>query len=140
VNTVADCAVLELPRIAAENGALTPVEGGGIVPFDIARVFYVYDVVGGAERGGHAHYELHQFIVAIMGSLIVTVDDGAATRDFLLNRPYQGLHVPPQLWCDLTDFSGGAVVVVLASHRYDEADYIRDHDDFLSFRRSTASA
>ena len=140
MNTVNDCAVLQLPRITAQDGALTPVEGGGAIPFEIARVFYVYDVVGGAERGGHAHHELHQFIVAIMGSVNVTVDDGTDQRNFLLNRPYQGLHVPPQLWCDLTDFSGGAVVVVLASHPYEEADYIRDHDDFLAFRGSVTSA
>lgn len=140
MNTVDDCTVHELRRIAAENGALTPVEGGEGVPFDIARVFYIYDVVGGAERGGHAHHELHQFIVAIMGSLHVTVDDGAGKRDFLLNRPYQGLHVPPQLWCELRDFSGGAIVVVLASHPYEEADYMRYHDDFLAFRGSAASA
>jgi hypothetical protein len=140
VNTVADSAVLELPRIAAEDGALTFVESSGLVPFEIARVFYVYDVVGGAERGGHAHHELHQFIVAIMGSVNVTVDDGTERRDYLLNRPYQGLHVPPHLWCDLTDFSGGAVVVVLASHPYEEADYIRDYDDFRTFRGSTPAA
>jgi hypothetical protein len=140
VNTLDDCTLLELPRIAEANGALTPVEGGVGVPFDIARVFYVYDVVGGAERGGHAHHELHQFIVAIMGSVNVTVDDGTERRDFLLNRPYQGLHVPPQLWCDLTDFSGGAIVVVLASHAYEEADYIRDYDDFRAFRGVVASA
>lgn len=140
MNTVEECALVELPRISAEHGALTPVEGGDVVPFPIARVFYVYDVVGGAERGGHAHRELHQFIVAIMGSVNVKVDDGARTRDVLLNRPYQGLHVPPHLWCDLQDFSGGAVVVVLASHRYEEADYIREHDDFLAFRRAAVSA
>lgn len=140
MNTLDDCALIELPRIAAEHGALTPVEGGRVVPFPIERVFYVYDVVGGAERGGHAHRELHQCIVAIMGSVSVKVDDGAGTRDFLLNRPYQGLHVPPHLWCDLQDFSGGAVVVVLASARYDEADYIRDHGDFLVFRRAAAPA
>jgi len=140
LNTRDNCELIELPRIAAPSGALTPVEGADAIPFEIARVFYVYDVVGGAERGGHAHLELHQFIVAIMGSVNVTVDDGEGTRDFLLNRPYQGLHVPPQLWCDLTDFSGGAVVVVLASHPYEESDYIRDHDDFLDFRRAGAPA
>jgi dTDP-4-dehydrorhamnose 3,5-epimerase-like enzyme len=131
--------VVELPKIFMPEGSITPLEGpGDEVPFEIARVFYLYDVVGGAVRGGHAHKQLEQFIVAVMGGFTVTLWDGEARREIELNRAYQGLYVPPPIWTDLTNFSSGAVSVVLASDVFDEADYIRDADDFIAYRRQLA--
>jgi hypothetical protein len=135
MRTVDDCRVLDLPKIFMPEGSITPIEGAGdIVPFEIARVFYLYDVVGGAERGGHAHKVLEQFIVAVMGGFTVSLWDGDRQRDVELNRAYRGLYVPPSIWTQLGNFSSGAVSVVLASHVYEEADYIRDRDQFVSFR------
>jgi dTDP-4-dehydrorhamnose 3,5-epimerase-like enzyme len=140
MRSVDDCRVVPLRSIGGENGALTPVEGIDEVPFSVARVFYVYDVVGGAVRGGHAHKELQQFIVAIMGSVTILLDDGDSTRSVVLNRPHAGLYVPSTIWADLQDFAGGTVAVVLASLPYDEAEYIRDHDDYLEYRRGLQQA
>ena len=138
---VDDCLLLELPKIFMPEGSITPLEGGSdLVPFEIERVFYLYDVVGGAVRGGHAHKELEQFIVAAMGGFTVSLWDGQQRRDVDLNRAYQGLYVPPGIWMDLVNFSSGAVSVVLASQHFDEADYIRDRDAFVSYRRQLASA
>jgi dTDP-4-dehydrorhamnose 3,5-epimerase-like enzyme len=134
--SVADCRLVELPRIEQDNGSLTAVHGEIDVPFRIARVFYVYDVVGGAVRGGHAHIRLEQFVVAVMGSVTVEVDDGASRRSFELNRAYRGLYIPTHIWADLVNFSSGAVAVVLASLPFDESEYIRDHERFQSHRRS----
>jgi hypothetical protein len=135
-----DCRLLELPQIYMEEGSLTPLEGAGeIVPFEIERVFYLYDVVGGAVRGGHAHKQLEQFIVAVMGGFTVSLWDGERRRDVELNRAYYGLYVPPPIWTDLVNFSSGAVSIVLASHVYDESDYIRDRDEFAAYRRSLAA-
>src|SRR3954471_619813 len=134
-----DCKLLDLPRIFMPEGSITPLEGAGdVVPFEIERVFYLYDVVGGAVRGGHAHKVLEQFIVAVMGGLTVSLWDGERSRDVELNRAYHGLYVPPPLWTDLTNFSSGAVSVVLASHHFEEADYIRDRDEFAAYRRGLA--
>jgi dTDP-4-dehydrorhamnose 3,5-epimerase-like enzyme len=139
MTSVADCRVLDLPKIFMPEGSITPLEGGGdIVPFEIARVFYLYDVVGGAVRGGHAHKELEQFIVATMGGFTVSLWDGGTRRDVELNRAYRGLYVPPTIWMDLVNFSSGAVSVVLASHEYEEADYIRQPDEFVAYRRQLA--
>ena len=132
-----DCRLVELPTNHRPEGNITPVEGETeLVPFPIARVFYVYDVVGGAVRGGHAHRQLEQFIVAAMGSFTVELWDGERKRAVELNRPYQGLYVPPPIWTDLVHFSSGAVSVVLASHPYDAADYIRDRQEFAEYRRA----
>src|SRR5690349_4433316 len=128
MTSVGDCRMVDLPRVEQPNGTLTAVHARAEVPFDIRRVFYVYDVVGGAVRGGHAHTKIEQFIVAIMGGLTVTVDDGKDKREFELNRAYKGLYIPRYLWADLVNFSGGAVAVVLASLPYDESEYIRDYD------------
>jgi dTDP-4-dehydrorhamnose 3,5-epimerase-like enzyme len=137
--TVDECRVIDLPHLSFEEGSITPVEGPGReVPFEIRRVFYVYDVVGGAVRGGHAHKELEQFIVAVMGGFTVTLWDGEREREVALNRAYCGLHVPPPVWTDLVNFSSGAVAVVLASDHYDEADYIRDRSDFVAYRHGLA--
>jgi hypothetical protein len=139
VTSVDDCPLVDLPRIYFTEGSITPLEGGGPeVPFEVERVYYLYDVVGGAMRGGHAHKELEQFIVAVMGGFTVTLWDGERTRDVELNRAYQGLYVPPPIWVDLVNFSSGAVSVVLASHHFDEADYIRDRDEFAAYRRQLA--
>jgi dTDP-4-dehydrorhamnose 3,5-epimerase-like enzyme len=141
MTSVADCRLLDLPQIYMPEGSITPLEGAGdIVPFEIARVFYLYDVVGGAVRGGHAHVRLEQFVVAAMGGFTVSLWDGEQRRDVDLNRAYQGLYVPPPIWMDLVNFSSGAVSVVLASHVYEEEDYIRDPDEFVAYRRQRASA
>jgi dTDP-4-dehydrorhamnose 3,5-epimerase-like enzyme len=133
---VDDCKLLGLPRIDMPEGNITPLEGAGdIVPFEIERVFYMYDVVGGAVRGGHAHKELEQFVVAVMGGLTVNLWDGDHERQVELNRAYHGLYVPPPIWMDLVNFSSGAIAVVLASQHFAEADYIRNRDEFAAYRR-----
>jgi hypothetical protein len=130
------CKIVELPKIVDPRGNLTFLEGNRHVPFAIERVYYLYDVPGGAERGGHAHLGLHQLIIAMSGSFDVVLDDGHATRRFHLNRSYYGLYVCPMIWRELDNFSSGSVCLVLASNRYDEADYIRDHGEFLARLRS----
>lgn len=133
---VFDCTMIELSRHHSDRkGNLTVIENGVTVPFDVKRTYYLYDVPGGESRGGHAHKDLHQLIVAASGSFTVTLDDGSVKRTFLLNRPYQGLLVVPGIWRTLDDFSSGAVCMVLASEGYDEADYIRDYNDFLALKR-----
>ena len=135
--SVADCSVVELDRhFSNRKGCLTVVENGITLPFDVKRVYYLYDVPGGESRGSHAHKELHQLIVAALGSFNVTLSDGKAKRTFFLNHPYQGLLVPPGLWRDLFDFSSGAVCMVLASDVFKEDDYIREYSDFLIFRQN----
>lgn len=132
---VFDCTMVELDKHHSNRkGNLTVVENGKTLPFDVKRVYYLYDVPGGESRGAHAHRELEQFIVAASGSFRVTLDDGTCKRSFLLNRPYQGLYVKPGMWRDLDDFSSGAVCMVLASELYQAADYIRDYKEFLAFR------
>lgn len=123
--------IVELPKITDQRGNLTFVEGGNHIPFDIKRVYYLYDVPGGAERGGHAHKELQQLIIAMSGSFDVVLDDGSEKKRFHLNRSYYGLYVPTMLWRELDNFSSGAVCMVLASNKYDEADYYRDYDEYL---------
>ena len=134
-SSVYDCTVIELDKHHKERGNITVVENGVTVPFDVKRTYYLYDVPGGESRGGHAHKRLRQLIVAASGSFSVTLDDGSIKRTFLLNRPYQGLLVVPGIWRTLDDFSSGSVCLVLASHPYDEGDYIRDYNEFLEFKR-----
>lgn len=135
-STVYDCTIIELDKHHSDRkGNITVVENEKDVPFEIHRTYYLYDVPGGESRGAHAHKELSQLIVAASGSFTVTLDDGKVKRSFLLNRPYQGLLVVPGIWRDLIDFSSGSVCLVLASHEYDEADYIRDYNDFLKFKK-----
>ena len=132
---VYDCSMVELDKHHSDRkGNLTVVENGATLPFNVKRVYYLYDVPGGESRGSHAHRELEQLIVAASGSFTVTLDDGTGKRSFFLNRPYQGLYVKPGLWRDLDDFSSGAVCMVLASEVYEAGDYIRDYNEFLSFR------
>lgn len=134
-NSVFDCTMVELDKHHSErNGNLTVVENGTTLPFDVKRVYYIYDVPGGENRGAHAHKELSQLIVAASGSFTVTLDDGKCKRSFFLNRPYQGLYVKPGMWRDLDDFSSGAVCMVLASDVYKQEDYIRSYEDFIEFR------
>lgn len=128
--SIDDCRLIELPKIGDPRGNLTFIEGGVHVPFAIERVYYLYDVPGGAERGGHAHRALHQLIVAMSGSFDVVLDDGRRRRQVHLNRSYVGLFVCPMIWRELTNFSSGSVCMVLASNRYDEADYYRDYAQF----------
>ncbi len=129
---VSDARLIELRRISDPKGNLTPIEGGSDVPFEIKRVYYLYDVPGGESRGGHAHRQLEQFIVAANGSFDVVLDDGSQRQSFFLNRSYYGLFVPRMVWRELENFSSGSVCLVLASAHYDEADYLRDHGDFLA--------
>lgn len=129
---LADCRLIDLPKIHDQRGNLTFVESNVHIPFDIQRVYYLYDVPGGADRGAHAHRNLHQFIVAMSGSFDVVLDDGRESHRFHLNRSYFGLYVCPMMWRYLDNFSSGAVCMVLASAKYDETDYIRERTQFLS--------
>jgi dTDP-4-dehydrorhamnose 3,5-epimerase-like enzyme len=129
--SVNQCRIVELPKISDPRGNLTFIEGRRHVPFDFQRVYYLYDVPGGAERGGHAHKALHQLIIAMSGSFDVLLDDGRNKKQFHLNRSHYGLYVCPLIWRELNNFSSGSVCVVLASNTYDEADYYRDYSEFL---------
>ena len=129
---ISDCRLIELPKISDPRGNLSFAEGGRHVPFDIRRVYYLYDVPGGADRGSHAHRNLHQFIIAMSGSFDVLLDDGMEQRRFQLNRSYYGLYVCPMTWRYLDNFSSGAVCMVLASDYFDESDYCRNYDEFLA--------
>ncbi len=131
-NTVSlkDCRLIDLPKIADARGNLTFIEGKNHVPFDIRRVYYLYDVPGGAERGGHAHKELAQLIIAMSGSFDVILDDGNTQYRYHLNRSYLGLYICPMIWREIDNFSSGSVCLVLASNLYSEADYFRNYDDF----------
>ncbi|MEO1139702.1 MAG: FdtA/QdtA family cupin domain-containing protein [Pseudomonadota bacterium] len=126
-----DCKRIELPKIEDARGNLTFIEGQTHIPFDIRRVYYLYDVPGGSDRGAHAHKNLHQFMIAMSGSFDVVLSDGSDEKRFHLNRSYFGLYICPMMWRYLDNFSSGAVCMVLASERYDEGDYIRDHDAFI---------
>jgi hypothetical protein len=128
------CKIIELPRITDARGNLTFVESGNQIPFDIQRVYYLYDVPGGAQRGGHAHKELFQLIIAISGSFDVVLDDGTKKKRVHMNRSYNGLYVCPMIWRELENFSSGSVCMVLASNRYDEDDYYRDYATFIRAR------
>jgi dTDP-4-dehydrorhamnose 3,5-epimerase-like enzyme len=128
---IEDCKILDLPKISDPRGNLTYVEGGTHVPFEIRRVYYLYDVPGGSERGGHAHKELSQLIVAMSGSFDVVLNDGRSSSRFHLNRSYFGLYICPMIWRELDNFSSGSVCMVLASNVYDERDYYRNYDEFL---------
>ncbi len=129
--TLADCRMIDLPKIADPRGNLTFIEESRHIPFDIKRVFYLYDVPGGATRAGHALKKCHQFIVAISGSFDIILRDGLDSKRYQLNRSYYGLYVPPLIWREMENFSSGSVSVVLASEAYDEADYHRDYQAFL---------
>jgi len=128
-----DCTVFELPRIKNRAGNITPVHNDIEIPFMIKRIFYLYDIPGGESRGAHAHKECHQFLIAASGSFEVLLDDGRTKRIVQLNRPYIGLHIPPGIWASEINFSSGSICLVFASHTYNEADYIRNYDDYLQY-------
>lgn len=130
--TISDCKTIDLPKIADPRGNLTFIEAGRHVPFDIQRVFYLYDVPGGADRGGHALKQCHQFLIAMSGSFDVILDDGSEKKRIQLNRSYYGLYLPPMIWREMDNFSSGSVCLVLASERYSEADYYRDYTSFIN--------
>lgn len=127
-----DCRIIDLPRINDPRGNLTFIEGGDHIPFDIRRVYYLYDVPGGAERGGHAHKELHQLIISISGSFDIHIDDGYSKKTIHMNRSYYGLYVCPMIWREIDNFTSGSVCMVLASEYYDELDYYRDYSEFVN--------
>jgi dTDP-4-dehydrorhamnose 3,5-epimerase-like enzyme len=126
------CRIIDLPKITDARGNLTFVEGGQHIPFEIKRTYYLYDVPGGAERGGHAHKGLHQLIIAISGAFDIVLDDGRQKKRYHLNRSYFGLYVCPMIWREMDNFSSGAVCLVLASNLYDEADYYRNYKEFIT--------
>ena len=129
-----ECSVIQLPRIVERVcGNITPIHSSVDIPFAIKRVFYLYDIPGGEDRGAHAHKECHQLLVAASGSFEIELNDGSNKRTVLLNRPYYGLHIPPGIWAAERGFSSGSICLVLASHKYDETDYIREYDEYLKY-------
>lgn len=137
MTTVDDCKIIQLPKISEVKGNITPIYSSVHIPFQIARVYYLYDIPGGEARGGHAHRELQQLIISAMGAFDVVVDDGSKKKRFSLNRAYYGLYMPNYIWRELDNFSSGSICLVLASLLYDENEYIRDYDDFLSIKKET---
>ena len=133
--SVFNCTVIELPKIYFRAGNITPVHNNLEIPFEIKRVFYLYDIPGGESRGAHAHKECHQLLIAGSGSFEVLLDDGTAKRLIQLNRPYLGLHIPPGIWASEINFSSGAICLVLASHTYDASDYIRDYAEYKKYNQ-----
>ncbi|WP_020069841.1 sugar 3,4-ketoisomerase [Paraburkholderia caledonica] len=131
-----DCKIIDLPKIADPRGNLTFMEGRRHIPFDIKRVFYIYDIPTGGSRGAHAHKELHQFLICLSGSFDVALDDGTDKKTIRLNRPWQGLHIPPMIWAAELNFDPGSVCLVLASMAFNESDYYRDYDQFLAALKS----
>lgn len=133
--SVFDCTLLELPKNHTEKGNITAVNNFKEVPFDVNRVYYLYDVPGGEARGGHAHLELQQLIIAVSGSFDLIIDDGRVKRTFHLSRPYMGVYMPAGLWRELDNFSSGSICLVLASTEYDKEDYIRDYFVFKNYKK-----
>ena len=132
--TVFDCSILELPKIKNRSGNITVIENNKEIPFDVKRIFYLYDIPGGESRGAHAHKECHQFLVAASGSFEVLLDDGKIKKTVILNQPYIGLHIPTGIWASEINFSSGAICLVLASNTYDESDYLREYTKFLDYK------
>lgn len=129
--SVFDSSLIYLPQVGDRSGHITAVNNEIEIPFEINRVFYLYDIPGGESRGAHAHKACHQFLIAVSGAYEVLLDDGKIKRQLLLNRPNYGLHIPPGIWASEVNFSAGSVCLVLASHAYDESDYIRDYNEFI---------
>ncbi len=135
---ISDCRIITLPKVHDKRGNLSFIEGDVHVPFSIERVYYLYDVPGGSERGGHAHKELQQLIIAMSGSFDVVLDDGSNKMRYHLNRSYMGLYIPKMIWRELDNFSSGAVCMVVASTKYEEDDYFRDYGDYINARGADA--
>ena len=131
--TINECNIIEVPKVLDPRGNLSVIEGGIHIPFEIKRIFYLYDVPGGESRADHANIHTEQFLIAMSGSFDVTVDDGKENKKFALNRAYYGLYIPNQIWRGIDNFSSGAVCLVLASTSYSAKDYIRDYDDFKKY-------
>jgi hypothetical protein len=131
--SVYDCSIIQLPKIHNRAGNITVIENAVNIPFDQKRIFYLYDIPGGESRGAHAHKACHQFLIAASGSFEVFLDDGRTKRMVQLNRPDIGLHIPPGIWASEVNFSSGSICLVLASHKYNEKDYIRDYVEFKQF-------
>ena len=136
-STVFDCSVLDVSMVHNKAGNITVAENMKNIPFNVKRVYYLYDIPGGEVRGGHAHYELEQYIIAASGSFDVLLDDGKNRKRITLNRPNLALHVVPGLWRELDNFSSGAISLVLASHIYNELDYIRDYNEYIKEKNDT---
>jgi len=134
--SINDCVIIELPKIDNRAGNISPIHGNIDIPFEIKRIFYLYDIPGGEDRGAHAHRKCHQFLIAGSGSFNVLIDDGNNKRTFSLNMPYYGLYIPPGIWAAEMGFSSGANCLVLTSHVYDENDYIREYDNYLEYIKS----
>ncbi len=128
--SINSCSIIELPKIYNRAGNITTVTNKSNIPFNVSRVFYIYDIPGGENRGAHAHKECHQFLIAVSGSFNIEMDDGTNKKTVTLNRPYYGLHIPPGIWAAEKGFSSGAVCLVLTSHKYDESDYLRDYKNY----------
>ncbi|MDU1890140.1 MAG: FdtA/QdtA family cupin domain-containing protein [Dysgonomonas sp.] len=135
-STVADCSLIEFPVIKNRAGNITPIHGGNDIPFDIARVFYIYDIPSGKKRGMHAHKECHEILIAASGSFEVELDDGTNKRTILLNRPTYGLHIPPGVWATEKEYSSGVICLALASDKYDPEDYINTYSEFKKYRKN----
>lgn len=132
--TVFDCNLIYLPKMGDRNGNITFVNNKSEIPFDVKRVFYLYDVPGGEDRGAHAHKSCHQFLIAASGAFEVLLNDGSVQRQVQLNRPYIGLHIPPGIWASEVNFSSGSICLVLASHLYNEGDYVREYEEYVHFK------
>ena len=133
--SVYDCAIVELPQVHSIAGNITAIENNKNIPFSVKRIYYLYDIPGGEDRGAHAHKELQQFIVAASGSFDITINDGANKRTISLNHPNRALHLVSGIWRELSNFSSGAICLVLASKKYSESDYIREYKDFIEFKQ-----
>ncbi|SMG15053.1 WxcM-like, C-terminal [Marivirga sericea] len=131
--SVFDCQMIHLPQLGDRQGHITVVNGLKEIPFEVKRIFYLYDIPGGESRGAHSHKECHQFLIAASGAYEVLIDDGKVQKVVSLNRPTIGLHIPPGIWASEINFSSGSVCLVLASHEYNEKDYIRDYNDFKKY-------
>jgi|TARA_B110000003_G_scaffold89777_1_gene91830 uncharacterized RmlC-like cupin family protein len=134
-NTIDDCSLIELPKIKNRAGNITAIENNINIPFGVSRIFYLYDIPGGENRGAHAHKECHQLLVATSGSFEVQLDDGNEKKTVILNQPFRGLHIPPGIWASEINFSSGSICLVLASDKYDEKDYIRNYNEFLKIKK-----
>ena len=133
--TVYDSKIIQLPKIKNRSGNITPIHNFIDIPFKVRRIFYLYDIPGGVDRGAHSHKECHQFIIAASGAFEVLLDDGGSKKKILLNRPDFGLHIPPGLWASEINFSSGSICLVLASHLYDEKDYVREYKEYLKLNK-----
>ncbi|MDN3658910.1 FdtA/QdtA family cupin domain-containing protein [Ferruginibacter paludis] len=134
--TVFNCSIIGLPQLGDRNGSITAINNSREIPFDINRIFYIYDIPGGEDRGAHAHKACHQFLIAASGSFEIELNDGKTKRTMMLNRPYHGLHIPPGIWAAEKSFSSGAICLVLASHTYSADDYIRDYQSFIEYTKN----